>query len=62
MNLQELEIFLRYWHTIRYLKPVQIYGRLWFRLRRPTPDLQPAPALRPAAGGLDIRIAIIVLG
>lgn len=54
---------LLYFHTLRYLKPVQIYGRLWFRLRRPTPDLQPAPALRPAAGGgLDIRIAIIVLG
>lgn len=42
---------LLYWHTLRYLKPVQIYGRLWFRLRRPAPDLRPAPALRPAAGG-----------
>ncbi len=42
---------LRYWHTLRYLKPVQIYGRLWFRLRRPVPDLRPAPALRPATGG-----------
>ena len=40
----------RYWHTIRYLKPVQIYGRLWFRLRRPAPDLRPAPALRECAG------------
>ncbi len=42
---------LRYWHTLRYLKPIQIYGRLWFRLRRPVPDLRPAPALRPATGG-----------
>jgi uncharacterized heparinase superfamily protein len=41
---------LLYFHTLRYLKPVQIYGRLWFRLRRPTPDLQPAPALQPTAG------------
>lgn len=36
----------RYWHTLRYLKPVQIYGRLWFRLYRPRPDLEPAPPLR----------------
>jgi uncharacterized heparinase superfamily protein len=49
-NMQEPEIFLRYWHTIRYLKPVQIYGRLWFRLRRPASDLRPAPALRPVLG------------
>ena len=41
---------LLYFHTLRYLKPVQIYGRLWFRLRRPTPDLRPAPALQPTAG------------
>ena len=41
---------LRYWHTLRYLKPVQIYGRLWFRLRRPVPDLRPAPAVRPVSG------------
>lgn len=25
----------RYWHTIRYLKPVQILGRIWFRFYRP---------------------------
>ena len=36
----------RYWHTLRYLKPVQFYGRLWFRLARPRPDLHAAPALR----------------
>lgn len=35
-----------YYHTIRYLKPVQIYGRLLFRLRRPRPNLRPAPPLR----------------
>ncbi|MEI8403389.1 MAG: heparinase II/III family protein, partial [Alcaligenaceae bacterium] len=39
-----------YWHTLRYLKPVQIYGRLWFRLRQPQPDLSPAPSLRVPTG------------
>jgi hypothetical protein len=41
---------LRYWHTVRHLRPVQIYGRLWFRLKRPKPDLSEAPPLREAAG------------
>lgn len=27
----------RYWHTLRHLRPVQFYGRLWFRLYRPRP-------------------------
>lgn len=40
----------RYWHTARWLRPVQVYGRLWFRLYRPEPDLRPAPALRIASG------------
>lgn len=31
----QLSAALRYWHTIRYLKPVQIYGRIWFRRWRP---------------------------
>ncbi|WP_413889036.1 hypothetical protein [Candidatus Aalborgicola defluviihabitans] len=26
---------LRYWHTLRHLKPVQFYGRLWIKLYRP---------------------------
>ncbi len=39
-----------YWHTLRYLRPVQFYGRLWFRLYRPRPDFRPAPGLRPATG------------
>ncbi len=46
----EPNIFLRYWHTIRHLKPVQIYGRLWFRLVRPAPDLRPAPPVRDLTG------------
>ena len=41
---------LLYFHTLRYLKPIQFYGRLLFRLRRPKADLRPAPALRHASG------------
>lgn len=41
----------RYWNTLRYLKPVQFYGRVWFRLHRPRLDLVvPPPALRAACG------------
>lgn len=36
----------RYWHTVRHLKLQQVTGRVVFRLRRPTPDLRPAPPLR----------------
>lgn len=40
----------RYWHTLRHLRAVQFYGRLWFRLARPRPDLAAPPPLR-ARGG-----------
>ena len=40
----------RYWHTLRYLRPVQFYGRLWFRMWRPRPGLATAPAVRIARG------------
>jgi uncharacterized heparinase superfamily protein len=36
----------RYVHTLRYLRPVQVFGRLWYQARRPRPDLRAAPALR----------------
>jgi len=36
----------RYYHTLRTLRPIQIYGRIWHRLRRPRPDLRPAPNRR----------------
>lgn len=39
-----------YWHTLRYLRPVQFYGRLWFRLARPRVDLRPSPPLRQCTG------------
>ncbi len=41
---------LRLWNTVRWLKPVQVYGRVRFRLARPRPDLRPAPALRAMTG------------
>jgi len=37
---------LRYARTLRYLKPVQVWGRIAFRLFRPKPDQRPAPTLR----------------
>lgn len=47
MNLRKLGL---YWHTLKYLRPVQFTGRVKFRLARPTPDTSPAPALRAASG------------
>ena len=35
-----------YWETVRHLRPVQVWGRLWFRAVRPRPDTRPAPPLR----------------
>jgi uncharacterized heparinase superfamily protein len=37
---------LLYFHTIRFLRPIQVFGRLRFRLFKPTPDLSPPPQLR----------------
>ncbi len=35
----------RLFHTLKYLKPVQVYGRLWFRLYKVKPD-QPSVLLK----------------
>lgn len=40
----------RYWQTLRHLRPVQVYGRLWFRIARPQPELSAPPSLRDASG------------
>ncbi|MCK9202618.1 MAG: heparinase II/III family protein [Gallionella sp.] len=45
-----LSRLLLYFHTLRYLKPAQILGRLVFRLSRRNPDQRPPPTLRPASG------------
>ena len=44
----------RLWRTVRYLKPVQIYGRVRFRLARPKPDFAPAPRLRESSGSWHV--------
>lgn len=41
---------IRFFNTVRYLKPIQIYGRLFFHLRHPKPDLRTAPAMRSYPG------------
>jgi uncharacterized heparinase superfamily protein len=41
---------LLYFHTIRYLRPAQIFGRILFRLNRPRPNLQVPPLRRPVVG------------
>ncbi len=35
-----------YWHTLKYLKPIQLWYRLWFRLYKPTPKPIPTPVAR----------------
>jgi uncharacterized heparinase superfamily protein len=39
------------WHTVRYLRPVQIYGRLWSRRARVTPSGKARPPLHVPSGG-----------
>jgi len=39
-----------YFHSVRYLKPIQVFGRLRNRMRKVRPDLAPAPPLRATAG------------
>ena len=36
----------RLYHTLRHLKFIQIYRRVWFRLVKPKPEMHPAPDLR----------------
>jgi uncharacterized heparinase superfamily protein len=43
-----------YWNTIRHLKPLQVYGRVLYRLREPRPDLRAAPPLRPTRSGVFV--------
>jgi uncharacterized heparinase superfamily protein len=37
-----------YFHTLRHLRPVQIFGRIRFKVLRPRPDERAAPLLRQA--------------
>ncbi|MGE5466099.1 MAG: heparinase II/III family protein [Ignavibacteria bacterium] len=47
MNLRKARL---YFDTLRHLKPVQVWGRMAFRVRRPSPDLRPAPPRRAPTG------------
>ena len=48
--MQAIKDLIRLYDTVRYLRPVQIYRRLWFRLYRPRPETGPEPDLRNPAG------------
>ena len=37
----------KYWHTLRYLRPVQFYGRLWFQIAKSKIDASTPPSRRP---------------
>ena len=39
---------VRFLRTVRYMRPVQVYGRLWLRLNPARPDLSPPPTQRPS--------------
>lgn len=41
---------ITYWRTIRHLRPVQLYGRAYFRLAKPRADMRAAPQLRQRSG------------
>ena len=41
---------LTYYHTLRYLKAVQVYGRVLYHVAKPRPDLRPPPPLRLTPG------------
>ena len=45
---------LCYWHTLRHLKPVQFYGRLWFRFHKPVVAAGPTPTCRKLAGSWQL--------
>lgn len=45
--MRKLRLFF---HTVRYLKPVQVYGRIWFKLYKPKPDPAPPAQAAPRSG------------
>ena len=47
---------LRLLNTVKYLKPVQVYSRVWFRLYRPTPNLREAPGSRTVSGSWVVPV------
>lgn len=41
---------LLYWNTLRYLRPIQFYWRIWQRIYKPRVDLRASPPLRALSG------------
>lgn len=56
--------FLRFVRTVSYLRPVQVYGRLWSRMRAPRPDTSPAPPARTASAQFEepLRRGVSLVG
>lgn len=48
--MSKLKLALRYWYTLRCLRPVQFYARVWYRFVRPNLSLSPPPELRALTG------------
>jgi uncharacterized heparinase superfamily protein len=46
-----------YYHTVKHLRAVQLYGRLWYGLFKPRPDVRPAPPLRRLPASAWVRPA-----
>lgn len=46
-----LTSLVRYFHTVRHLRPIQVAGRARQRWHHPAADTRPAPTLRPRAPG-----------
>jgi uncharacterized heparinase superfamily protein len=51
-----LSSLANYFHTLRYLRPAQILGRIRFKLWRPRPDERAAPPLRTATAAFAAPI------
>ena len=45
-----MKTFFLYWNTIRYLKPIQVFGRIWFHLCKPKAVSQKALSRKSAKG------------
>jgi len=45
-----LQTVERYWETLRWLRPIQFYGRAWFKLSQPQVDARPSPPRRRPSG------------
>lgn len=59
IGTHSLNIFskgLLYFHTVKYLKPIQTFGRIKFKLKKTTIDQSPVPCIRPLTGEWKLPI------